>query len=97
MLFTDGDRRVLETGHNDTGDEMTELGDTGTPHRDDTRSVTSQDNDSDTEVFCDTSDLPLVCISRNKTFPDSEQPHLLHLTCHHKRINDFIIDGFMPI
>ena len=97
MLSTDGDRHVLETGHNDTGDEMTGLDDTGTPHGDDTRSVTSQDNDSDTEVFCDTSDLPLVCISRNKTFPASKQPHLLHLTCHHKIIIDFIISGYMPI
>ena len=35
----------------------------------DDRGVTSEDNDSDTEVYCDTSDLPLVSVG-----------HLLSLT-----------------
>ena len=78
MLFTDGDRGVTGTGHNDRGDEVTGMDDTGTTHEDDARSVTSQD--SDTEVFCDTSDLPLVCISRNEIFPACEHLHS-HICC----------------
>ena len=57
-VFVDGDRSVPETSQ----DTKVTIQDN------DGQSVTSQDYDSDTEVYCDTSDLPLVSVIQCHSF-----------------------------